>query len=159
MLEVSRFIIRSEHSYLVLHFRQCMAFASFIYNPNSKLALTWFYLIYVSTHFSMCVWRMLTLAKESCDSWWYLVSSSFLHSGAYRDDQSDHLSLGLQSGLSCVASSRCSMLGLVNPTTVIHIKGLHISMLPFSLPHSQLFCLILVSVISFNSSILIKVKS
>ena len=39
-------------------------------------------------HASVCVWRMLTLVRESCDPCWNSESSLFLHSQAWRDDES-----------------------------------------------------------------------
>ena len=98
--------------HLVLHIKQCMSFDSTTFISNSTffsilglklmwekiLKLVWvcFYTyILLFTHFSMCVWRMLTLVRESCDSCWYSEGSSFLHSRTCRYDEPGHLSLGI----------------------------------------------------------------
>ena len=59
-------------------------------------------------HASVCVWRMLTLVRESCDPCWYSESSSFLHSWAWRDDES-----WLSSGIA-IWSFLCSFLYTLN---------------------------------------------
>ena len=76
-----------------------------------KLVKYVFYISYLSihfTHFSMCGWRMLTLVRESCDPCWYSESSSFLHSWAWRDDESS-----LSSGIA-IWSFPCSFLYTLN---------------------------------------------
>ena len=85
------------YTFLALHFhhRQCMAFASlFVWGQIPKM---WTHFIFIQTfsHFGKCVCRMLTLAKVSCSSCWYSESSSFLHSGACRYEESGYLSLGV----------------------------------------------------------------
>ena len=111
-----------------------------------KLIKYIFYISYLSihfTHFSMCVWRMLTLVRESCDPCWYSGSSSFLHSWAWRDDESS-----LSSGIA-IWSFQCSFLyalnaGMSNTIKILlynHNKGLHITKLPFIPCHLHpLFC-------------------
>ena len=141
---------------------QCVAFASITFISNSKLSsifglkhIWWqifklvkyiFYMSYLSihfTHFSMCVWRMLTLVRESCDACWYSESSSFLHSWAWRHDESC-----LSSGIA-IWSFQCSFLytlnaGMSNTIMILlynHNKGLHITKLPFIPCHFHpLFC-------------------
>ena len=92
-------------------------------------------------HASVCVWRMLTLVKESCDPCWYSKSSSYLHSLAWRDVMNHVYLQQLQSGPSCVTSSTHSMLGWVIPYIIfcckILTKGFTLySSLFYSLPPS-----------------------
>ena len=101
-----------------------------------KLIKYIFYMSYLSihfTHFGMCGWRMFTLVRKSCDPCWYSESSSFLHSQAWRHDESC-----LSSGIA-ILSFQCSFFytlnaGMSNIIRILlynHNKGLHITKLPF----------------------------
>ena len=69
------------------------------------------YILYLSicyAHFSMGVWRMLTLVRESCNSCWYSDNSLFFHSRACRNDE-----LCLSSGIA-IWSFLCGFLCTFN---------------------------------------------
>ena len=129
------------------------------YIPNSKLSsildlnicmgrfsnwlthILYFIVIYIFCSFLYCVWRMLTLARESCDFCWYSSeSSSFLHRRACRNDESGHLSLGI-----AIWSFPCGFLYTLNAGSVIPFhdvillsqkRASHFKKLPFSLSSS-----------------------
>ena len=70
-----------------------------------------YFIFYIYIHFahvSMFVWRMLTMVRESCHSCWYSENSSFLHSWAWRCDESC-----LYSGVA-IWSFLCSFLYTLN---------------------------------------------
>ena len=111
-----------------------------------KLVKHIFYISYQSkhfTHFSMCVWRILTLVGESCDPCWYSESSLFLHSWAWRDDQSS-LSSGIAIWSFLFSFLYTLNVGMSNIIMILlynHNKGLHITKLPFIPCHFHpLFC-------------------
>ena len=129
-----------------------MTFGSITFIPNSKLSSIFglkhmwgqifklikyiFYISYLSIHFTyfgMCGWRMLTSVREGFGLCWYSESSSFLHSQAWRHDES-YLSSGI-----AIWSFQSSFLYTLNAgmsKTIMtllynHNKGLHITKLPF----------------------------
>ena len=62
---------------IVLYFRPKHMWGQILRLSNTYLCFIIIYMFFA--HASVCVWRMLTLVRESCDPCWYLESSSFLH--------------------------------------------------------------------------------